>query len=130
MNDGYFPLPFSARRGTCASCGRSIAWITMASGAQMPLDVTTAEQRDGATYALNHFATCPQGQAWSAHPQAKPVKACPNCGRDLIERTNTKNGSTFLGCSGYPDCTHSERLPESLKLRRAGQAGMFDEDGV
>lgn len=28
---------------------------------------------------------------------------CPNCGKPMIVRTG-KNGSQFLGCSGYPDC--------------------------
>ncbi len=28
---------------------------------------------------------------------------CPNCGKPMLVRTG-KNGSQFLGCSGYPDC--------------------------
>ncbi len=28
---------------------------------------------------------------------------CPNCGKPMVVRTG-KNGSQFLGCSGYPDC--------------------------
>ena len=28
---------------------------------------------------------------------------CPNCGRPMVLRIG-KNGSQFLGCSGYPDC--------------------------
>lgn len=67
MNDGYFPLPANARRTTCRSCKAPVAWIVTESGAHMPLDLGTVEQRDGVTMALNHFATCPQGKAWSGH---------------------------------------------------------------
>lgn len=131
MNDGYFPLPSNARRSQCRSCGQPVAWVLTNSGAPMPLDLATVEQRDGVTMALNHFATCPHGQAWSQqHRRVNAVKACPSCGRDLIERTNSKTGSTFLGCAGWPDCSHAEPLPESIKLRRQGQAGMFDEEGL
>ena len=28
---------------------------------------------------------------------------CPNCGKPMVVRTG-KNGSQFLGCSGYPEC--------------------------
>jgi len=39
--------------------------------------------------------------------------ACPKClenGRKgtMMERTNKKDGSKFLGCSNYPECRHSE----------------------
>lgn len=66
MNDGYFPLPANATRSTCRSCKAPVAWITTGAGAHMPLDLGTVEQRDGVTMAMNHFATCPQGEAWSA----------------------------------------------------------------
>ncbi len=65
MNDGYFPLPAAAKRGTCRSCGAPVAWIITVSGANMPLDLGTIEQRDGTDMALNHFALCPQGATWS-----------------------------------------------------------------
>ncbi len=41
----------------------------------------------------------------------KPVyrsMKCPKCGCDLVER-NGKYGK-FLGCSNYPDCTHTENF--------------------
>ena len=58
------------------------------------------------------------------------VKYCPLCSQPLVERTNRQNGSTFLGCSRYPECKHTEPIPESVKLRRQGQRGMFDEEEV
>jgi ssDNA-binding Zn-finger/Zn-ribbon topoisomerase 1 len=56
------------------------------------------------------------------------IKACPRCGQLLVERTNRATGEPFLGCRRWPECTHSEPLPESVKLRRQGQRGMFDEE--
>lgn len=37
-------------------------------------------------------------------------KRCPKCGTGVIRRVNGKFGA-FLGCSGYPDCRHMEKLP-------------------
>lgn len=71
MNDGYFPLPANAKRGICRSCRQPIAWVTTANGAHMPLDLATIEQRDNVTMALNHFASCPHGTAWSKKAGAK-----------------------------------------------------------
>ena len=48
------------------------------------------------------------------------IVICPECGRDLVERTNRQNGSTFLGCTGYPECQHTQGIPEYVKLRREG----------
>lgn len=49
---------------------------------------------------------------------------CPVCtDGELVERTNQSNGSTFLGCTGWPDrCTHTEPLPAYVILKRQGAA--------
>lgn len=57
----------------------------------------------------------------------KIVKRCPECGRPLVERVNRQNNTTFLGCSNYPECRHTEPIPESVLLRLAGQPGLFDD---
>jgi ssDNA-binding Zn-finger/Zn-ribbon topoisomerase 1 len=56
------------------------------------------------------------------------VKNCPDCGKPMAERVNKVNGSTFLGCSQYPVCTHTEPIPETLKLRNAGYKDMFEDE--
>ena len=46
---------------------------------------------------------------------------CPRCHRVMVVRTNTKNGSEFLGCSGWPDeCRETMPLPAYLEVKRAG----------
>jgi ssDNA-binding Zn-finger/Zn-ribbon topoisomerase 1 len=46
---------------------------------------------------------------------------CRACGRPMAERENRENGSTFLGCTGYPDfCSETAKLPEYIRLKRAG----------
>lgn len=55
------------------------------------------------------------------------VKNCPKCGQPLVERVNGETGETFLGCSQFPTCKYTELLPESVRMRRAGQPDMFDE---
>ena len=32
---------------------------------------------------------------------------CPECGADMVVRTNKQNGHTFLGCSDWPKCEHT-----------------------
>lgn len=53
------------------------------------------------------------------------------CGRPMVERTNRQNGSTFMGCSGYPDlCSETAALPEYVRMIRDGASELpgFGED--
>lgn len=45
---------------------------------------------------------------------------CRACGRPMVERVNSKNQSTFLGCSAYPTCLETAKLPAFLEVKRAG----------
>ena len=48
------------------------------------------------------------------------IKECPDCGKALVVRANRNTGEQFIGCSMWPDCAHTEKLPESLRMRLAG----------
>ena len=37
-------------------------------------------------------------------------KKCPKCGGDLIKKYSRKTKGWFVGCSGYPTCTHTEKV--------------------
>jgi ssDNA-binding Zn-finger/Zn-ribbon topoisomerase 1 len=54
-------------------------------------------------------------------------KSCPSCGPavSLIVRTNHETGSQFLGCPNYPDCRHTEPIPESVRMTLHGQPTLF-----
>lgn len=56
------------------------------------------------------------------------VKACPRCGQLLEIKRNRSTQEEFLGCSAWPQCTYTEPLPETIKLKRQGQRGMFDDE--
>ncbi len=43
--------------------------------------------------------------------QQKVEKKCPKCGKDLLVRKSVYG--SFLGCSGYPQCKHTEKLGAS-----------------
>lgn len=59
-------------------------------------------------------------QKWEDGLEAKII--CPECGSPvLVVRTNSKNGGQFLGCPRWPECKHSEPIPESWKMRAQGQ---------
>ncbi|MFB6187349.1 MAG: DNA topoisomerase, partial [Halobacteriaceae archaeon] len=44
----------------------------------------------------------------------KTIGPCPDCGSDLLLR-NSQQGSYFVGCDGYPDCTYTLPLPNTGK---------------
>lgn len=52
---------------------------------------------------------------------------CASCGvaTKLIVKTNAARGTQFLGCPNYPDCHYTASIPESWKMRRAGQPELF-----
>ena len=45
---------------------------------------------------------------------------CSRCGCPMVERTNRQNGSTFMGCTGYPDCDETAKVPPYLEMKRVG----------
>ena len=42
--------------------------------------------------------------------RAEPDCTCPNCGAEMVKRSNRKTGATFLGCSGFPKCKGSRSV--------------------
>ena len=50
---------------------------------------------------------------------------CPTCGAKLIVKTNKANGNQFLGCPRWPECNYTRPIPESWKMRAAGQEELF-----
>lgn len=42
----------------------------------------------------------------------KIVGPCPTCGQELIVK-RSRRGGRFIGCTGYPDCSHSLPLPRN-----------------
>lgn len=57
---------------------------------------------------------------------------CPECEQKmpprmvkLIIRTNSFTEEQFLGCPNYPNCRHTQPLPESIRMRLMGQKELF-----
>ncbi|MDR1712821.1 MAG: DNA topoisomerase I [Coriobacteriales bacterium] len=40
------------------------------------------------------------------------VGACPTCGKDLLMKHSAKNRSSFIGCSGWPECAVTYPVPQ------------------
>lgn len=52
-----------------------------------------------------------QGKGGRKKPPAPTLdRNCPKCGKPLVER-KSKHG-TFIGCSGFPKCRHTERIQQ------------------
>jgi len=47
-------------------------------------------------------------------------RSCPRCKSPLLIRTNRASGNQFFGCSAWPECAHTEPIPEYVRLRQAG----------
>lgn len=50
------------------------------------------------------------------------IISCADCGQPMVVRTQRETGHEFLGCSTWPQCEHTEPLPEWFRLKRAGAA--------
>ena len=48
-----------------------------------------------------------------AHAIARKMNTthCPRCNSEMVERANKKSGQKFLGCSGYPKCKGTRKIP-------------------
>jgi len=69
----------------------------------------------------------------------KITKKCPECNNDMVVRSNNdvfahilfnrETGQEFLGCSQWPDCSHTEPLPESIRMIQLGASQLpgFEE---
>jgi len=57
----------------------------------------------------------PSVRAAPPAPQAPPTqKACPDCGSPM--RVRSGRSGAFWGCSGYPDCKHTEPGGDAVKV--------------
>lgn len=54
---------------------------------------------------------------------------CPECKPlvKLIVKENRHSGHQFLGCPNWPQCNYTREIPEEIKMRQAGQKGLFDD---
>ena len=43
-----------------------------------------------------------------------------SCGAPMTERVNRINDSLFLGCTRFPACTETQKVPAFLEVIRAG----------
>ena len=52
---------------------------------------------------------------------------CPTCTppRKLVVKTNRQNDNQFLGCPNWPECDHTQRIPESWYMKALGQPELF-----
>jgi len=55
----------------------------------------------------------------STTAKAEGQPKCPDCGDEMRERTNAKNGSSFFGCINYPTCQATVDAKKWAKRRPA-----------
>jgi ssDNA-binding Zn-finger/Zn-ribbon topoisomerase 1 len=52
--------------------------------------------------------------------ESQVTVTCSACGAPMAERLNRQNGSAFMGCTRYPDCDQTVKVPAWLEVKRAG----------
>lgn len=58
------------------------------------------------------------------------TKLCPDCGLPMVIRQNSNTLDFFLGCSDYPNCTGTAKIPESWYMEEMGQARLFPPSDI
>ena len=59
-------------------------------------------------------------------PQYEKVGVCPQCGKDLVIK-KSRTGSSFIACTGYPDCKHAAPLSTGVPCPRCGKGSLVEK---
>ena len=59
-------------------------------------------------------------------PQYEKVGECPQCGKDLVIK-KSRTGSSFIACTGYPDCKHAAPLSTGVPCPRCGKGSLVEK---
>ncbi len=59
-------------------------------------------------------------------PQYEKVGNCPQCGKDLVIK-KSRTGSSFIACTGYPDCKYAAPLSTGVPCPRCGKGSLVEK---
>ena len=59
-------------------------------------------------------------------PQYEKVGNCPQCGKDLVIK-KSRTGSSFIACTGYPDCKYAAPLSTGVPCPRGGKGSLVEK---
>lgn len=59
-------------------------------------------------------------------PQYEKVGECPQCGKDLVIK-KARTGSSFIACTGYPDCKYAAPLSTGVPCPRCGKGALVEK---
>ena len=59
-------------------------------------------------------------------PQYEKVGDCPQCGKDLVIK-KSRTGSSFIACTGYPDCKYAAPLSTGVPCPRCGKCSLVEK---
>ena len=59
-------------------------------------------------------------------PQYEKVGECPQCGKDLVIK-KSRTGSSFIACTGYPDCKYAAPLSTGVPCPRCGKGSLVEK---
>lgn len=51
----------------------------------------------------------------------KLAYSCSECGAQMRIRLNKESNTLFIGCARWPDCKHTEEIPETVRMEILGQ---------
>ena len=59
-------------------------------------------------------------------PHYEKVGQCPQCGRDLVIK-KSRTGSSFIACTGYPECRYAAPLSTGVPCPRCGKGALVEK---
>lgn len=59
-------------------------------------------------------------------PQYEKVGDCPQCGKDLVIK-KARTGSSFIACTGYPDCKYAAPLSTGVPCPRCEKGALVEK---
>ncbi len=59
-------------------------------------------------------------------PQYEKVGNCPQCGKDLVIK-KSRTGSSFIACTGYPDCKYAAPLSTGVPCPRCDKGSLVEK---
>lgn len=90
---------------------RRLFYVALTRASRGVFLLTNAEQQ---SRYIDELCDIARGQIRFEDVDGQALLMCPKCSAGYMVERRTKNRRSFMGCSRYPECNHTSRVPPSL----------------